>query len=153
MKLHLVGISKCGTVSLKRYLEMQGHEVVRNESMFWDGGIKKHMSEFPDYQVVFILRDPVERAWSHFWYKRHHQKGDRLEIKCDFEEALIKHPEIYTFSKYESWINEWAKAKPLILNLETYIKHVPGFPKENISPDKPKPTKEQIKLLEKFINE
>lgn len=153
MKFHIVGVSKCGTVALKTYLERQGHEVIRHESMFWDGGVEKHLKEYKDYQALFILRDPIERSWSHFWYKRYHQKGDRLEIKCDFEEALVKHPEIYKFSDYQKWLKEWILAKPIVLNLETYIKYVPDFPKENISLDKPKISTEQINMLRKFINE
>ena len=44
--------------------------------------IKKH---FPDIKIVFVLRDPVKRAYSHYW----HLRRQSLEFRS-FEDAIEK---------------------------------------------------------------
>ncbi len=40
----------------------------------------------PDARVIVVLRDPVERAWSHYWLQRERAKDDRsFEEAIDFE--------------------------------------------------------------------
>lgn len=147
MKFHIVGIDKCGTVSLMKDLQKKGHEVIRNESMYWDGGPEKHLKLYPDYQVIFIVRDPIERIWSQYWYKRYHQEGDRQQIKVDLREAFKQHPELIDHTNYRKYLDVWRKTKPFVFQLETLQKFVLGFPKENVSPDKRRYTPEELTLI------
>jgi hypothetical protein len=73
--------------------------------------IKLHI---PDCRVICTLRDPVERAWSH--YKHWQQRG---LIKAPFAEAAFTHDQIVSAGHYadhiRSWQNEFGAANVMIL--------------------------------------
>ncbi len=121
MNYLIIGIHKCGTTSLESYLKKQGHDVIRWESAFWDKPKLK-----TDRKIAIILRDPIMRTWSHYNYKKYHQKGDRQEIKCNLKEALVKHPELITHSCYNIWLEKYPEAE--IFWLGDMVKKE-GFPK------------------------
>ena len=50
---------------------------------------KRITRTFPDLKVVILLRNPVDRAYSHYWHKR--RLGD--EPLATFEEAVAAEPE------------------------------------------------------------
>ena len=61
--------------------------------------IKCHI---PDCKIICTLRDPVERAWSH--YKRWQQHG---LIKSPFAEAAFTHDQIISAGRYANHIRAW----------------------------------------------
>lgn len=137
MKYHIVGIHKCGTTSLMKWLIDKGHEVIRNEFVFWEKhGPRWHLHNYSEYTPILLLRDPIERIWSHYNYKRFKQPNDINEIHCSFEEALTTHPEMLWSSDYDRWIKHWEPTKPVIMWLEELQKD-PTFPKENTTEKEP----------------
>ena len=130
-KIYIVGVKKCGSTSLEMFLKNAGFEVVREESVFGHyAGLQKYKLQYPDYQTLFIIREPVARIWSQYHYRRHHQTGGRNEIRCSFEEALVKHPDLVTASDYERWIDRWNATNPVVVKLEE-LQKIPDFPKSN----------------------
>ena len=128
---YILGIEKCGTTSLEKYLKSQGFHVVREESNYcrWFGVIK-FKYQYPNMKAVMIIRDPVERIWSHYNYKHTKQFGDRHEIKCELKEALIKYSWLVDGSNYSKWIKKWESVNPIIYKLEELCL-LSDFPKEN----------------------
>jgi hypothetical protein len=54
----------------------------------------------PDAKVVVILRNPVDRAYSHYWHKR--RLGS--EPLASFEEAVAAEPERRAAARRQSWL-------------------------------------------------
>lgn len=67
--------------------------------------------------IIFTLRDPIERSWSHYLHLR--RKGyTNLQLR----EAVKKFPEIVAASQYEAQMARWRSALPesvtTVLHLE-----------------------------------
>jgi len=58
--------------------------------------------DIPDCKIICTLRDPVERAWSH--YKHWRQRG---LIKAPFATAAFTHRQIISAGHYADHIREW----------------------------------------------
>lgn len=130
-KFYIAGIEKCGSTSLEKYLVDKGFNIVREESNYCRSfGVKKYKLQYPDYQTLFIIREPIERIWSHYNYKRYYQDGDRREIKSSFEESITKHPEMINASNYEKWLKKWESTNPVVIKLEDLEKQS-DFPRKN----------------------
>ena len=138
---YIVGIEKCGTTSLEQWYRSKGHVVVREESIYfrWYAKIRARIL-YPNMKIVLIIRDPVERVYSHYNYKRYYQQGDRNEIKCDLQTALKEHPEILRGSNYSKWIKKW---NPNVVYDLRQMQMMCDFPKENIN-SHPIPTSSRI---------
>lgn len=64
-------------------------------SYLYDAEARERISAMlPEVRLVVILRDPVKRAYSHFW----HSKRLGFEESATFEEALSREPERLTSS-------------------------------------------------------
>src|ERR1700722_8193928 len=61
--------------------------------------VKLHI---PDCKIICTLRDPVERAWSH--YKHWQQRG---LIKSPFAEAAFTHGQIVSAGRYADHLRAW----------------------------------------------
>lgn len=145
-KYHILGVEKCGTAALENYLRNKGFKVIRNEELYEKPNVVElHYTYFPDYQPVMILRDPVERVYSHYWYKRYNQKGHSDEIKCSLEKALDLHPEIIEASKFEKHLKRWKGLPLLIFHLEE-LQKLDDFHKINTT-DKPPLTSIQREMI------
>lgn len=69
--------------------------------------IKKH---FPDAKIIVMLREPVARAYSHYWHERRY---DHIAgIPDSFEEG-IKNEELLFCSSYYEQLKVWASVFPL----------------------------------------
>ncbi len=100
-------------------------------------------------QVSIILRDPVERVYSHYWYKRYYQKGHGDEIKCSFEEAFDLHPEITEGSKFEKHLKRWSGLPLLIFHLEE-LQKLDDFPKINATKKPPLTSVQREMILQRL---
>lgn len=64
----------------------------------WDEEAPKRIKqEFPEAKLIFILREPVSRAFSQFTY---YQQRAAIDAKLDFITAIEKHPYLLERSKY-----------------------------------------------------
>ena len=147
-KYIICGFTKCGSTSLEQYIRNKGYDIERRESFFWDrpDTIRRL---FSGRKVILITRDPVERTWSHYNYKRYHQEGDRMQIKCSFEEAMEKHPEIWQHSMYDKYITNFKELQdewPIIFKFENLIK-IPDYPHLTKSTYSEELTPERKKLI------
>lgn len=68
----------------------------------------------PDCRIVVTLRNPVERAYSHYKMLRHHA----FVRDISFEQALEKRPEIMEANRYaqhlKAWIDKFGKERVLV---------------------------------------
>jgi hypothetical protein len=80
--------------------------------------IAKHI---PDTRLIYILRDPIERAYSHYLYYHHYRGNEKLS----FEKALRYHPIYLGTSQYYKWIRRYLKfferEKLMIVLFEDFI--------------------------------
>ena len=124
---YIIGFNRSGSNSLSKYLKSKGNNVYLDEMAFYEK--TPELLNSSDKQLCIIIRDPIERAYSHYNYKKYYQEGDYHQIKCSFEEALIKHPEIINFSQPNKYIHNYNNLT--IFRLEELMK-IPDFPKVNI---------------------
>lgn len=68
--------------------------------------IKRHVG--PDVKILIVLRNPIERAFSH--YK--HFKSKFPEKYTDFETAMEINPDILEWSRYEKYLPAFLNAFP-----------------------------------------
>ena len=130
-KIYIAGIKKSGSTSLEAFLKKRGFVVVREESIFDHyAGPLKYRLQYPDYQTLFIMREPIERIWSEYHYRRYYQAGQRNEIRCSFGEALARYSDIIMTSDYRRWIDRWSSTNPITVKLEE-LKKLEEFSKSN----------------------
>jgi len=99
---------------------------------FWRPAHERVARYLPEARFIVVLRNPVERAWSHFWNER--GKGAGRE-KLDFERAIQAEPErasrsayarlhlsYLTRGFYERTLEDWLRFNPstrlLVMTLE-----------------------------------
>lgn len=146
-KIYIAGIKKSGSTSLEAFLKSRGFVVVREESMFKHyAGPLKYRLQYPDYQALFIIREPIERIWSQYHYRRYYQAGKRNEIRCSFEEALTRHGDIITASDYRKWIDRWSSTNPIIVKLEE-LKKLEEFSRSNTTQKNPMTDEEREMII------
>lgn len=105
----IVGVQKCGTTSLGKYMRDKGFEVIEAERYFLNTGFAEN-HDYSNYTPIIVTRNPIERAWSDYKYFE-----STLERACDN-------------SYYRAGLQMWDS---LIYSLE-YLKTLPDFPHENI---------------------
>lgn len=114
-------------MALEDYLKKQGFNCIRHESLFGKPeGIEIQNNYFKDYTPVFILREPIARLFSHYYYRKEVLKI----IDCGFKEALDQYPFFLDSCNYPKWINHWENQMCVVLYLENLIK-AEGFKKLN----------------------
>lgn len=145
----IVGVSKCGTTSTQKYLQSLGFSVNKSDGWFdkpkfienWG----KNWSTENRVPLV-ILRDPVERAWSHYHYMFQNKpvaetdddiKAERLEL-------------VSRLSCYTQWLGEWIDKGAVVLWYEDLVE-LPNFPHENKTRMKPELDDTSRALIDNFI--
>lgn len=114
----IFGFPKCGTTSLVKFLGGSG---IKIESV-WDPDKSKKFNEKKHFPI-FILRDPVERAWSAYHYFKFAKKEMSLTNYCAPE--ITKHQNrvsgLWNFaesSNYVKYIEPYLHLNPLVFKLE-----------------------------------
>jgi hypothetical protein len=117
VKLIIVGVTKCGTTSLNKWLKSKGHIVIDMEYYSTiESGTVFYKNHFSDYKPVLIFRNYRDRQKSfEKYYKKNPQflKGQ----KDDFNRENI--------------IAQWKFTDPLIYELEELLLKS-DFPRLNI---------------------
>ncbi|WP_211242027.1 sulfotransferase family protein [Roseivivax halodurans] len=81
-----------------RFAELAGTRVVGEDSTVYlqsEVAAKRIHETLPDVRLIFMLRDPVARAYSQYWHL-----VTRGRASCRFETALTRHPSIILGSTY-----------------------------------------------------
>jgi len=145
------------TTSLQTYLRKQfGEENVgRMERLFTRiDGPDEFQKEYSDYIPVIILRDPVERAWSDFWYQQTHNegipKGLEEAIKEKRYDPMSGERNIIRTSYYGKWLKGWRKYNPIVYWLRD-AQRWEGFPKLMVNEKKPEITLKQEAIITEAI--
>lgn len=68
---------------------------ISNTYIFSAEAARRIAADFPTMRVIATLRDPVERAFSHYLFLRRNGV-----LTCDFETALLKRPDLQTRGNY-----------------------------------------------------
>ena len=158
----IIGVVKCGTTSLEKWMKQEGYNVLREESLFKEGdvgssfsygdGLERYKRNHRARKPILVLRDPIKRIFSHYHYKQNHQSGDIYEIhEKTLDEALENHPELLNASNYEKYLKKWSEVNPIIVYFEDLIK-LDGFPHETKCDCGVKMTDEEEKLIRLKIN-
>jgi hypothetical protein len=69
-----------------------------------DAARERLAQTIPEARIVCIFRDPVERILSHYRIKRAYGM-----IPWDFEEAILRDPELVESNKYATHLKEWQR--------------------------------------------
>jgi len=150
-KYALVGASKCGTTSFTKYLGQNGYHVEKLDSWLWFpefiAGVKPG-GKFEGYVPIMILRDPVERAWSHYHYMFQNKPVE------DTDEHIKKQrlEEVSRKSCYTPWLMKWLEqCDDLRVFWYEDLVSLPDFPHENATVVKPELDDETREKIEEYI--
>lgn len=87
---------------------------------------KRIKQALPDVRMIFMLRDPVKRAYSQYW----HLMGTS-RVSCSFEDALSQHPSIVIGSSYTEYLRHYIDLfggeRVKICLLEDFLNDPQGF--------------------------
>ena len=86
---------------------------------------RKIFKEYPNIKIIASLRNPIERAYSHFLYSKYSLHNDD---SLDFEEAFRKYPDYYGgtslyYQRLKPYFDLFPKENILILLYEEIKKH------------------------------
>lgn len=77
-------------------------------SLFHKPEAMKRVSDtLPDANIIFTVRDPVSRSWSHYQHLKRYGY-----TTASLQDAVEAHPEIITASQYDLVIAKWKQACP-----------------------------------------
>ena len=92
--------------------------------LFWQPAHSRIARFVPDAQIIFSLRHPINRAWSHYWVER--AKGRE---SLSFEEAIAKEEERMQTSDWQHFHLSYRTRGFYDISLTHFLKF---FPRENI---------------------
>lgn len=154
-KFCVIGVIKCGQVSLNNWIQQkfpgseQRFEVFWKDNgpeeffnMFWNGS--KHERTTP----IIITRNPIERIWSAFRYFNY--RGTFKEFLLNTEKQQFGTMNPIIGSNYSRWLPRWAKFNPLVVSLE-FMRKLPDFPQENITPHYYDQKPEDLQLAQRLL--
>ncbi len=128
MKYLIIGGRKCGSTSLEVYLNMQGYNVLRREQLFTNiKGFETYENQYPDYKLVLILRNPIDRTYSDWKYAIQEKRTELNYRDYCLKIEGVNNP--LRQSNYKEWFKNW-NLKMYIMTLEDMQK-IPNFPKLN----------------------
>ena len=140
----IIGFPKCGQISLQNYLVKRfPNKVCERPELVWRrDGVKYYKEHYASRGCIpiMIIREPIDRIWSHFWYGHYAQRGWKLEEYLNFVKEDDNHlGELNPVSEsnYGKWIKQWSFCNPIIITLEEMKKN-PDFPKDNTTANKRK---------------
>jgi len=64
--------------------------------------IDRIYTDLPDSKIIFTLRDPLSRSWSHYMHL--YRKG---YVSESLSEAIVEYPQIIQASKYSYYLGLW----------------------------------------------
>jgi hypothetical protein len=138
-KYVIVGIPKCGQVSLETYLKKCGYDVERHDNIWRSNAREIIEMQNPGRIPIIITRDPIQMIWSSYWYW--HYKDimsfpDYLKYTKSGKESSLGNENPIEHADYEKHINKFLDMKPILLKFEDLIK-IDGWPHENKTEKKP----------------
>ena len=145
----IVGGSKCGTTSTAKYLQSLGYSIEKADGWFDKPKFIESWANKNNQQHIvplIILRDPIERAWSHFHYMFQNKPYDETDDKIKAERL----EKVSRLSCYTRWLGEWLDLGAVVLWYEDLIE-LPNFPHENKTKVKPELDEDTSAMINNFI--
>jgi len=131
----VIGCTKCGQISLAQYLQRRFHTEVPRFEVFWrrDGPdvFENEYGEHDSRQPYIILRNPVDRIWSCYFYFRHNKTMKISEyLEHEAYDEFVGEENPIKQSDYTKFIELYLQFEPVILKLED-MKRNSNFPHRN----------------------
>ncbi len=149
-KYVIIGFSKCGTTSLFQYGEENGFDILKRDSWLYNLTNAQEKEEIKDRELIVMFRNPIERAWSHYWFlfRQKMSRDTPFHIKQD------RWKEVCAKSVYKNYLPKY-KGQKLIMISQEVAKRFKDFPhgnknitsKESITP---KNKKDMQKLMNMY---
>ena len=93
---------------------------------------KRIAKHFPNIKIIICLRNPTDRAYSHFYASHYSGKTDEKKFHS-FEEAILNNPEFIRRSMYSEYVEEFFKQFPKKnIHIILYEKEAKSHPAETI---------------------
>jgi len=150
-KYVIIGVSKSGTTSLFKYLDDRHVHVIKSDGWFFgsNSDVIRRDENLKDYRPIIIFRNPIQRAWSHFWWMTRTKK----EKDTPKEVLDIRLEKASRYSFYLKNLDKWLDLDPIILSFEI-VRSIKNFPIENNNIQNKKIlTKNDSILIQKYINQ
>lgn len=146
----VVGFPKCGTQSLVEYLHKNGFDCLSREAWIVLGqqGVEYYKKHCAEYIPIIVTRNPVDRAWSDYWYTIQLNKDEGL-TETKRKELLEK---VSRQSFYDKNIHFWDEFKPVNLRFESLVEQE-DFPQENKTIYKEKLDVPTINIIRGYLKE
>jgi len=133
-KIILLGFPKCGQAMFEQLIGGKRHE-----SAWWPNAVEDYEDRFSEHRPIFIIRSPIERCWSEYWY------FDVFNMKMSYKEYLTHIPKGVPFggldaidrSDYAKYILRFTKYFPIVFSMEQLCQLNPWLPAVNANPNKP----------------
>jgi len=153
-KIHIIGFPKCGSTSLRTYLQKRYPRVevtsFPGSSLYhpdWKITCSGKCSQ-PDTLSIIITRDPIERLWSAYWWSQkwnvHEEEQPTLQEFLHWKPVPVENTKFPSGSwrylssglvdpidccDYEKYMKKAYRYNPIIIRFEDMIKN-PNFPNE-----------------------
>ena len=108
------------------YAKLGNHKLLGEDStqyLFSPIAPRRVKARLPDAKVIFMLRDPVRRAYSQYWHEM-----KMMRATCSFENALTAMPQIVAQSTYaphlRTWFDVLGSDKVLVILMEDFQKDI-----------------------------
>lgn len=142
----VIGFSKCGITSLKRYLGCANPEIA-----YRDDGIDDYLRNYSDCTPHIITRDPVKRVWSAYNYFPilrqmsfekflDHRGREWQGVGCD---------DVIDACDYEKYVDRWRPYGVVVHRLEDMVR-LPDFPHINEGHTPPMPDAYHNMVIERL---
>lgn len=144
----VIGFSKCGITSLKKYLNCANPEIAYN-----DNGVEEYLKNYSDMTPCIITRDPVDRIWSAYNYFPFFSKMTFQEF-LDFRSPQwqgVGCNDIIEACNYEKYIDRFRPYGVKVFKLEEMMNR-DDFPKFNEKKHEPIPDEYRQLIEQKLIN-
>lgn len=147
----IVGVSKSGTTSATKFLTTRGYTVDKCDGWFDKPTFQESYGKTvktENHTPIIIMRDPVERAWSHYHYMFQNKPVE------DTDEHIKKErlEQVSRLSCYTEHVMNWLDVDPdtVIFWYEDLIE-LDDFPHENKTIVKPELDELNRKYIENYI--
>lgn len=133
-------LKKDGLEAYQKFFEHCQGEQYRLEatpSYIYDEQPRKVLSELPGVKVIFILRKPSERLYSHWRFNRYRMKNVDISFEryLDFENRPVKKwanylEQTHYINYLERWLQQFGKGQVLVYQFEKMRQDQRGFMKK-----------------------
>jgi len=126
----------------------------RHESGWWPNAVEDYGRRYSDYRPVFIIRNPVERCWSEYWYFKFHKEMSYAEYLTYIPIGVpFGGADAIDRSDYAKYILRFKNYAPVVFSMEQIAQLNPWLSAVNANPNKPEMKQEDIMHTVNLLND